>query len=117
MAITVDFVGTFLMWWLLTALESFETLCLIPASHVAFESANALLCCTPVLTVPDFIQPFKLEVDTSAFGIGTVLLQEDEQAIDHPICYFSKKLNKHQINYYSTIEKRKSYSAACLTAF
>lgn len=50
------------------------------------------------------LTPFKLEVDASALGAGTVLLQEDEQDIDHPICYFSKKFNKHQTQY-STIEK------------
>ena len=36
--------------------------------------------------------------------IGAVLLQEDNNGIDHPVCYFSKKFNKHQKNY-STIEK------------
>ena len=38
------------------------------------------------------------------FGIGAVLLQEDNNGIDHQVCYFSKKFNKHQKNY-STIEK------------
>ena len=33
-----------------------------------------------------------------------VLLQEDNNSIDHPVCYFSKKFNEHQKNY-STIEK------------
>ncbi len=51
-----------------------------------------------------YIQPFKLEVDASACGSGAVLMQEDDQTIDHPVCYFSKKFNKHQLNY-STIEK------------
>ncbi len=31
-------------------------------------------------------------------------MQEDEDGIDHPVCYFSRKFNKHQLNY-STIEK------------
>ena len=31
-------------------------------------------------------------------------MQEDDNCIGHPICYFSKKLNKHQHNY-SSIEK------------
>ncbi len=47
---------------------------------------------------------FKLEVDASAAGAGAVLLQEDEDGIDHPVCYFLRKFNKHQFNY-STIEK------------
>ena len=75
-----------------------------PACQAAFESAKALLCSAPVLAAPYFARPFKLEVDASACGAGAVLLQEDEQAIDHPVCYFSRKFNKHQLNY-STIEK------------
>ena len=53
---------------------------------------------------PDFDKCFKLAVDASDVGIGTVLLQEDNNGIDHPVCYFSKKFNKHQKNS-STIEK------------
>jgi hypothetical protein len=37
-------------------------------------------------------------------SVGAVLLQKDVDGIDHPVGYFSKKLNKHQTNY-STIEK------------
>ena len=45
----------------------------------AFEAAKALLCSAPVLAAPDFVRPFKLEVDASALGVGAVLLQEDER--------------------------------------
>nr|XP_033942279.1 uncharacterized protein LOC117449038 isoform X4 [Pseudochaenichthys georgianus] len=70
----------------------------------SFESLKGILCCTPVLSAPDFSKPFKLEVDASGVGTGAVLLQEDAQAIDHPVSYFSRKFNKHQLKY-STIEK------------
>ena len=70
----------------------------------SFESLKGILCCTPVLSAPDFSLPFKLEVDASAVGAGAVLLQEDEQGINHPVSYFSRKFNKQQLNY-STIEK------------
>ena len=33
-----------------------------------------------------------------------VQVQEDDNGVDHPVCYFSKKFNKHQKNY-STVEK------------
>ena len=62
-----------------------------------------MLATEPVLKAPDFTNPCKLFVDASDKGIGSVLVQDDEK-VDHPVCYFSKKLNKHQQNY-STIEK------------
>lgn len=74
------------------------------ACQAAFELAKALLCRAPVLAAPRFEQPFTLEVDASVCGTGGVLIQEDEQSIDRPICYYSKKFNKHQISY-STIGK------------
>ncbi len=37
-------------------------------------------------------------------SVIAVLLQEIEDGIDHPVGYFSRKFNKHQLNY-STIEK------------
>lgn len=73
-------------------------------SQAAFETIKQLLCSSPVLAAPNFTLPFKLEVDASAVGAGAVLLQEDGEGIDHPICFFSRKFNKHQCNY-STIEK------------
>ena len=70
----------------------------------AFDRLKAILKSAPVLLAPDFDKFFKLAVDASDVGIGAVLLQEDNNGIDHPVCYFSKKFNKHQKNY-STIEK------------
>lgn len=71
----------------------------------AFEAIKALLCSAPVLSAPNFACPFKLEVDTSAFSVGTVLLQEDECCIYHPVSYFSKQFNRHQLHC-SAIKKR-----------
>ena len=70
----------------------------------SFDQIKAMLQSSPVLLAPDFSKPFKLAVDASDVGIGGVLLQEDSSGVDHPVCYFSKKLNRHQKNY-STIEK------------
>ena len=70
----------------------------------AFDRLKAILKSAPVLLAPDFDKCFKLAVDASDVGIGAVLLQEDNNGIGHPVCYFSKKFNKHQRNY-STIEK------------
>ena len=70
----------------------------------AFDRLKAILKSAPVLLAPDFDKCFKLAVDASDVGIGAVLLQGDNNGIDHPVCYFPKKFNKHQKNY-STIEK------------
>ena len=70
----------------------------------AFNRLKAILKSEPVLLAPDFDKCFKLAVDASDVGIGVVLLQEDNNGIYHPICYLSKKFNKHQKNY-STIQK------------
>ena len=45
----------------------------------------------------------KLAVVASDAAAGAVLLQEGDDGIDHPICYFSRKFNKNQRNY-STVE-------------
>lgn len=57
-----------------------------------------------MLTAPCFDQPFKLQVDASQVGAGAVLLQENNQGVDCPVSYFSRKFNRHQLNY-SVIEK------------
>lgn len=80
------------------------TFCWSVECQRAFETAKALLCCSPVLSAPNFAKAFKLEVDASAVGAGAVLVQEDSDGIDHPVCYFSRKFNKAQTRY-STIEQ------------
>lgn len=70
----------------------------------AFDDIKTLLTNAPVLVSPDFSRSFKLEIDASATGSGAVLLQENNRGLNHPVCYFSRKFNKHQLNY-STIEK------------
>ena len=74
----------------------------------SFDKVKNLLCLGLVLTALNFSKPFRLAVDTIDVGAGVVLPQSDDQDIEHPICYFSKKFNIHQKNY-STIEKE------CLT--
>ena len=72
--------------------------------QVAFERLKSTLASTPVLAAPDFDRAFILEVDASDVGAGSVLIQADDAGLEHPVCYMSKKLNKHQTKY-STIEK------------
>ncbi len=42
-------------------------------------------------------------MDASDVGVGAALILDDRNGVDHPVCYFSKKLNKQRN--YSTIEK------------
>lgn len=68
------------------------------------KNLKGILCCAPVLSAPDVSWLFKLEVEACTVEAGAVLLQEDNQGVDHLVCYFSCKFNKHQVRY-STIEK------------
>lgn len=70
----------------------------------AFENVKTLLCSHPVLSAPCFDRPFMVQADASQVGAGAVLLQQDDQGVTKPVCFFSKKFNKHQSNY-SVIEK------------
>ena len=70
----------------------------------SFDKLKAVSISVPVLKADNFNCRFKLAMDASDIGAGSVLLQEDENGVDHPVCYFSKKFNVSQMNY-STIEK------------
>ena len=72
--------------------------------QAAFNQLKMFLSNKPVLAAPNFERPFILQTDSSDIATGSVLLQEDEQGILHPVAYQSTKLNKHQVSY-STIEK------------
>ena len=70
----------------------------------AFKQLKTMLSSSPVLAAPDFTKQFKLAVDACDIGAGAVLFQEDNESLDHPVSYFSKKFNSHQRNY-STVEQ------------
>ena len=50
----------------------------------------------PILMAPDFQKPFLLMVDASDVGAGAVLIQSDDEDIEHPVCYSSHKFDSHQ---------------------
>ncbi|XP_041484226.1 uncharacterized protein LOC121430866 [Lytechinus variegatus] len=70
----------------------------------AFDCLKAILTRDPVLAAPDFSKPFKLAIDASDIGVGAVLFQADDNKVDKPVGYFSRKLNGYQRKY-STVEK------------
>jgi hypothetical protein len=69
----------------------------------AFCDIKSRLASRPILRPPDFTLPFAIAVDASGVAIGANLLQT-VNGIEHPICYYSKRLNVHQQNY-ATVEK------------
>ena len=71
-------------------------------SGTAFQQVKGMLSHHPILVAPDFTKPFKLAVNVSDIGAGAVLIQDDDQGIDHPVCYFSKKFNNPQKRYCTT---------------
>jgi len=45
---------------------------------------------------PDYALPFCLPVDASHIAIGAALFQAID-GVEHPVCYYRKKLDAHQI--------------------
>ena len=58
----------------------------------------------PVLRNVNFSLPFTLQVDASDVGVGAVLSQPDEEGMEHPVAYFSRKLLPREQKF-SVIEK------------
>ncbi|KAH8328728.1 hypothetical protein KR074_004542, partial [Drosophila pseudoananassae] len=65
----------------------------------AFEKLKLLITSDPILIYPNFEKLFSLTTDASNVALGAVLSQNHK-----PICYASRTLNEHEINY-SAIEK------------
>jgi hypothetical protein len=72
-------------------------------AEAAFLDIKSRLSSAPILRPPDFMRPFHLAVDASDVATSAVLFQSTD-GTDHPICYFSRKLDVHQRRY-STVEK------------
>jgi hypothetical protein len=63
------------------------------------------MCQNPILRQPDYTKPFFLATDTSAYGVGAVLLQEGDKhprktsPTKHPIAYYSATFTPTERNY------------------
>lgn len=65
----------------------------------AFTSLKSALTTAPILATPDFSRHFYLQCDASTVGVGCVLFQKSNDGEEHPIAYYSQKLNPAQKNY------------------
>ena len=50
-----------------------------------------MLQSAPVLTAPDFSSPLKLTVVTSDVPVGAMFSQEDDEGVEHPVCFYYSK--------------------------
>jgi len=51
------------------------------------------------LKCPDIKRPFELEVDASAFAIGAILRQKNDDGKSYDVGYYLKALNETERNY------------------
>ena len=86
-----------------------------PNRDKAFLDLKSRLATQPILRPPDYALPFCLAVDASDIAIGAALFQVID-GIEHPVCYYSKKLDTHQKNY-STVEKEALALIHCVRTF
>ena len=79
-----------------------------PDQTFAFEELKSRMCCSPVLTQPNFNKHFYLQTDASAFGMGAVLSQQGDTSdalkkrskpATHPIAYYSATFTPTERNY------------------
>ncbi|KAG1072057.1 hypothetical protein G6F42_025954 [Rhizopus arrhizus] len=61
-----------------------------------------LLTTAPILSRPDFNEPFMLVTDASKLGLGAILTQLDKNGHEHPIIYASRGLKSTESNYAPT---------------
>ena len=75
-----------------------------PREQEAFQTLKDILASEPVLCHPDFSKEFKIETDSSEYGLSGILLQKDDDEQDRVVAYMSASLNRSQRNY-ATWEK------------
>jgi len=65
----------------------------------SFEELKRRLITAPILRMPDFSKQFIIRTDASFFGLGGVLLQNDDEGKERPIHFISRSLKPAEKNY------------------
>jgi hypothetical protein len=81
----------------------------------SFIDLKSRLASKPILTPPNYDLPFFVAVDASQVCIGASLFQYYD-GIEHPVCFFSRKLRSHETRY-STVEKEALALVTAVRAF
>jgi hypothetical protein len=63
----------------------------------AFDKIKAIVCRKVLLLYPDFNKPFHIHNDASHYQLGAVISQDN-----HPIAFYSHKLQPAQVRYTTT---------------
>ena len=71
-------------------------------AQASFDKIKVYLTPPPTLIIADFSEPFSIYIDASNQAVGSVLTQKDENNVNRPVCYYSKKLSMSQRNYSTT---------------
>eukprot|EP00253_Pinus_taeda_P003898 PITA_03898 len=56
----------------------------------------------PILVFPNWNKELHVQVNASCIALGTILTQDDEERLDHPITFASCRLSKEEKNYSTT---------------
>jgi hypothetical protein len=71
----------------LTSLLKLKSFQWSETAQLAFEQLKQAMSTTPVLSLPNFQEPFEIETDVCDTGVGAVLSQNG-----HPVAFYSKAL-------------------------
>lgn len=85
-------------------LKKSQKFIMTPEALESFEALKKALTTAPVLKHPDFSKRFYIQCDASNYGLGAVLYQLGKNNEEHPIAFYSQKLNSCQQKY-SVTEK------------
>ena len=97
----------FIPWYahttaVLTEKKSPDVLPWEPKHQGAFEKIKTQLSSDPLLVAPNHDKTFSLHTDASYVGLGAVLTQKDDNNLDKPVAYYSRKLIEREQNYTAT---------------